>query len=281
MNMEMAKANGASKATTAPSAPAPTKNGAVARVRERLFTLQDLEYQRFQTKLMPGVDPATVIGVRMPQLRRIAKGLSKDPVQQAAFFEELPHAYYEESNVHGLAINEIPSFDACIQELERFLPYVDNWATCDLINPKRAFTGNQDRLLPCIDGWLADHHTYTVRFGVGMLMHYFLEDDAFAPGILKRVVAISSDEYYVNMMRAWFIAEALAKQEKATLPLLEQRGPDDSNGRVDKDSGKHREGSGACTLRLDKWTHNKSIQKARESRRISPELKEHLRTLKR
>ena len=224
-----------------------------------LWVAQELErhidqsYKDFQSKLIPTIDPSVILGVRMPQLRRIAKSLYKNKPLAHAYLQALPHATYEENNIHGLLINEMQDCQQSIQALTVFLPEVDNWATCDLLSPK-PFKKTPEGLLPVVDGWLASSHTYTIRFGVSVLMQNYLTD-AFDTRILERVITIQSEEYYVNMMRAWFFAEALAKQEKATLPLLEQR-------------------------RLDTWTHNKSIQKAIESRRIAPELKDYLRSLK-
>lgn len=237
------------------------KSGAdsCAWVREQIETHLDPTYQAFQSKLIPTIDPKTVEGVRMPDLRRIAKQLAKDPASCAAYLHALPHATYEENNIHGLVINELKDLEACITELDAFLPEVNNWATCDLLSP-RAFKAyvraphDPDELLAHIDRWLSSTHAYTVRFGIGALMRNYLED-RFDPTILQRVIDIRSPEYYINMMRAWFFAEALAKQKETTLNVIEQR-------------------------RLDTWTHNKSIQKAIESRRITPDFKDHLRALK-
>ena len=218
----------------------------------------DPEYQEFQSKLIPTIDPDFILGVRMPDLRRIAKTLVRNPELTSAFFKAIPHTSYEENNIHGLAINESKTFDETIRLLEAFLPEVDNWATCDLLSPKAfkkvAESSESPILLKQVDQWITSTHLYTIRFGVGVLMQNYL-GDAFEKNVLKRVVAIQSEEYYVNMMRAWFFAEALTKQKDATLPILEQH-------------------------HLDTWTHNKSIQKAIESRRISPELKDYVRSLK-
>lgn len=217
-----------------------------------LFKLQDKKYGDFTASLIPTISRDTVIGVRTPQLRALAKRV-KDTEDAKAFILALPHKYYEENNLHGFLICEIKDFDGCIRALDTFLPYVDNWATCDGLRPK-CFKKNLGSLLPHIKRWLSSEHTYTVRFGIEMLMTYFL-DDAFDAKFLKRVSEIKSDEYYINMMIAWYFATALAKQYDATLPYLEKE-----------------------TLPL--WVHNKTIQKAVESYRVSDEHKMYLKTLK-
>ena len=222
-------------------------------LHDQLFALQDLEYRAFHSRLMPTVDPETIIGVRTPELRKLARGFAREP-EAAAFLQTLPHRYYEENNLHGFLIETIKDFDQCIGALDAFLPYVDNWATCDLMSPK-VLKQDLPRLLTHIRRWMASGHVYTIRFGMEMLMRYYL-DEAFRPEYLDWVAAVHSEEYYVNMMIAWFFAEALAKQYDAALPYLL----------------KHR---------LDVWTHNKAIQKARESYRITPEQKAYLKTLKR
>ena len=221
-------------------------------LHDQLFALQDLEYRAFHSRLMPTVDPETIIGVRTPELRKLARGFAREP-EAAAFLQTLPHRYYEENNLHGFLIETIKDFDQCIGALDAFLPYVDNWATCDLMSPK-VLKQDLPRLLTHIRRWMASGHVYTIRFGMEMLMRYYL-DEAFRPEYLDWVAAVHSEEYYVNMMIAWFFAEALAKQYDAALPYLL----------------KHR---------LDVWTHNKAIQKARESYRITPEQKAYLKTLK-
>lgn len=221
-------------------------------IRQRLKELRDEEYRSFHSKLMPETDPAVIIGVRMPQLRKLAKEISVIP-EACRFMKQLPHRYYEENNLHGLLIEGIKDYDECMDALEHFLPYVDNWATCDMIAPK-IFAKHREDLLVHIRAWLRSALTYTVRFGTGMLMRHFLDDD-FREEYLDMVSALRSDEYYVNMMTAWYFATALAKQYEAALPYIEGR-------------------------KLDVWTHNKAIQKARESRRVSQEHKEYLGTLK-
>ena len=227
-------------------------NDVEARVRSRLFEMQDLKYRDFSAKLTPTVDPQRVIGVRTPDLRKYAAELSKTE-DAAAFMATLPHFYQEENNLHGFLIKRIADYDACIAALDTFLPYVDNWATCDLISPKR-LKRNLPRLIGEIRRWMASERTYTIRFGVEMLMSFYL-DDAFDPAYPEMVAALRSEEYYVNMMIAWYFATALAKQWDAALSFIENR-------------------------RLEKWTHNKAIQKALESDRIPGERKAYLRTLK-
>jgi len=217
-----------------------------------LFALQDEAFADFQSKLLPNVPREAMIGVRTPDLRKMAKQISKTPEAQA-FLHSLPHRYFEENQLHAFVLSEEKDFDTCIAELEQFLPYVDNWATCDQLSP-RCFKKHTAELLPYIRKWMASEHTYTVRFGIGSLMRYFL-DEAFKPEYLEWVTAIKSEEYYIRMMQAWFFATALAKQWNATLPYIEQH-------------------------RLDTWTHNKAIQKAVESFRITPEQKKLLQTLK-
>lgn len=221
-------------------------------IQARLFEMQDLEYRDFHGALMPTVDKNTIIGVRTPMLRKFAKELAKRP-DIGEFLEKLPHTYYEENNLHGFLIEHIRDYAKCLAETEKFLPYVDNWATCDLMAPK-VFARHKARLLEPIKGWIASRETYTIRFGVGMLMRFYL-DEEFSPEYAEMVAAIRSEEYYVNMMIAWYFATALAKQYEAVLPYLQER-------------------------RLSVWTHNKAIQKARESYRITPEQKEYLNTLK-
>lgn len=221
-------------------------------VRTHLLSLADEGYKAFHCKLMPGYDEDRVIGVRMPQLRAYAKELIKSG-KADAFIESLPHHYYEEDNLHGLIICTIKDYDEQIARLEELLPSVDNWATCDLLKPA-SFQKNRERLLGDIRRWLDSEETYTVRFGIGMLMAHFLDED-FSPKYLEQVAEIESDEYYINMMRAWYFATALSKQYEASVKLIENR-------------------------RLDIWTHNKTIQKAVESYRISDEQKQYLKSLK-
>lgn len=221
-------------------------------VQTQLWTMQDLKYRDFQCKLMPTVATDTVIGVRTPELRKFAKEFSEKP-EANEFLKILPHKYYEENNLHGFLIENIKDYDRIIVELDAFLPYVDNWATCDLIRP-RGLKKHLEELLGKIKEWISDDHTYTIRFGIEMLMSFYL-DEQFCPEYLELVADIRSEEYYVNMMIAWYFATALAKQYDAVLPYIEQH-------------------------RLNEWTHNKAIQKAIESYRVSGEQKAYLRTLK-
>ena len=221
-------------------------------VQARLFALQDTEYRDFQCRLIPNVDPNTVIGVRTPELRKFAKDFAKEP-EAAEFLRILPHRYFEENNLHGFLIERMKDYDRVIAALDAFLPFVDNWATCDQLRPG-VFAKRPPQLREQIQIWMASGHTYTVRFGIEMLMCLYL-DDAFLPEYLDWVAAIRSDEYYANMMTAWFFATALAKQYDAALPYIEER-------------------------RLAPWTHNKAIQKAVESYRIADAQKAYLRSLK-
>ncbi|MBQ4506316.1 MAG: DNA alkylation repair protein [Firmicutes bacterium] len=222
------------------------------RIREELFRLRDEKYRDFQSGLIPGVDPKRMIGVRTPELRRFAKELIKDE-GSTAFLTELPHEYFDEDQLHAFVISEIKDWGRCIEEVERFLPYVDNWATCDQLSPK-VFKRHRVELMERIKAWTVSDRTYTIRFGIGMLMQHYLDED-FDPSYPEMVAGVSSQEYYVNMMRAWYFATALAKQYGSVIPLIEER-------------------------RLDPWTHNKAIQKAIESRRITDEQKEYLRSLR-
>lgn len=225
---------------------------AVESIQKRLFALQDLKYRDFQAKLTPGVEKEKMIGVRTPELRKLAKEL-KGTNEAAAFLKVLPHEYYDENNLHGFLLSELNDFDETVAAADAFLPYVDNWATCDLLSPK-AFKKHLPELWDKIPDWLASGETFTVRFGIEMLMSFYL-DAAFRPEVNERVAAVKSGEYYVNMMIAWHFATALAKQWDETIPYLTEK-------------------------RLDKWTHNKTIQKAVESYRITDEQKAYLRTLK-
>ena len=221
-------------------------------ILERLFALQDLKYKEFQCKLMPTVDPEAVIGVRTPALRRLAREL-EGTEEAAAFLQSLPHRYYDENNLHGFLLSLVKDCEETVAGLEAFLPYVDNWATCDLISPK-AFRRHPNQLPEQARRWMASQHTYTVRFGIGVLLEFYL-DGAFQTEYLDWAADLRSGEYYVNMMIAWYFATALAKQYDAALPYLLNR-------------------------RLDSWTHNRAIQKALESRRVPEEQKAYLRGLK-
>lgn len=217
-----------------------------------LLSLEDKEYKAFHSKLMPTVDPDVIIGVRTPLLRAEAKRILKEGGYEA-FLSQLPHKYYEENNLHGFLIEGQKDYDKCIAYLDEFLPYVDNWATCDLCSPK-VFRKNKGALAGKILEWIASDYTYQKRFGIKMIMDNFLDDD-FDEKYLKLVADIRSDEYYIKMMQAWFFATALAKQWDATIVYIENKS-------------------------LDTWTHNKAIQKSKESFRVSDEHKAYLNTLK-
>lgn len=225
----------------------------IKEIQTRLFEMQDLGYKEFHLKLMPGVEADSVIGIRTPMLRAFAKEVFKSG-DYDEFLSVLPHKYYDEMNLHGFILCEMKDYDKVIYEIDRFLPYVNNWATCDLVSPKKAFKKNTDKLIVDIKRWILSEETYTCRFGMEMLMSFFL-NDLFEPEHLEWVKDVTSDEYYVNMMRAWYFATALAKQYESTVPYIE----------------KHL---------LDDWTHRKSIQKAVESYRITPEQKEYLKSFR-
>ena len=216
-----------------------------------LFDLRDEEYKRFQCRLIPGISPEKVIGIRIPVLRKFAAEFEKTP-SAALFLQQLPHAYYDENNLHGMLINRMKEADV-FEALDRFLPYVDNWATCDLLSPA-AFRHYPDGLTGSVERWLSSGETYTIRFGIGVLMRFYL-DNRFSSEYLDWVKNIQNSEYYVRMMVAWYFATALAKQYDQTICYLE-------NGS------------------LETWTHNTTIQKAIESLRISPDQKAYLRSLK-
>ena len=220
-------------------------------IRARLFELQDIKYRDFHAKLVPNIDPEKIIGVRTPVLRKLAAELAKDE-RIGEFLADIPHKFYDEMNLHGFIICRIKDYDACVSELDKLLPFVDNWATCDLISPN-CFKKNPERLMEDIKRWIASDEVYTKRFGVEMLMSHFL-DERFKPEYLEMAV-ITSEEYYINMMTAWFFATALAKQYDRILPFF-------------------------TTQTMDTWTHNKAIQKARESNRITKEQKDYLNTWK-
>lgn len=219
---------------------------------EKLQELADSGYRDFQAKLMPTVAKDTIIGVRTPAMRALAKEL-KGTELAASFLQELPHQYFDENQLHAFLINELKDYKQCLEELELFLPYVDNWATCDQLSPK-VLKKQPDATLAAIKKWLGNDHDYTVRFGMEMLMSFYL-DDLFKPEFLAWVAADKNEAYYVKMMVAWFFATALAKQYEATVPYFEQR-------------------------LLPEWSHKKAIQKACESYRVTKEHKEYLRTLK-
>ncbi|MCQ2472497.1 MAG: DNA alkylation repair protein [Clostridia bacterium] len=220
-------------------------------IEDLLFELRDAEYAEFQAKLTPSVDKELFIGVRVPEVRKLAKKIKNDPIV-SDFISELPHKYYDENMLHGLLVSEIKDYEKAVEETDRFLPFVDNWAVCDIMSPK-VFKKHKAELLEKIREWSKSDKTYTVRFGIEMLMSHYLDDD-FKAEYLEFPAAVISDEYYVNMMVAWFFATALAKQWDATIPYLEQK-------------------------KLPEWVHKKTIQKAKESYRITDEQKAYLKTL--
>lgn len=222
-------------------------------IRIELSNLQDLKYRDLQITTIPSVASGRITGVRTPQLRALAKELSKRE-DISLFLEDLPHKLFEEDQLHAFILSGMKNAEECIRLVDKFLPYVDNWATCDQMSPK-VFKKNKKLLLEYVNTWIKSDKTYVKRFAIGMLMEHFLDED-FKPSYLSKVAKIRSDEYYVNMMTAWYFATALAKQYDRTLPFIEEQ-------------------------KLDKWTHNKSIQKAVESYRITPEQKEYLKTLRR
>lgn len=222
-------------------------------VLEELKKLHDDGYRKMQITIIPNIDENAIIGVRTPALRALAKEFSKRE-DISVFLNDLPHKYFEENQLHSFILSTMKDMDTCVRLVDEFLPYVDNWATCDQLSPK-IFKKNKVTLLEYIDKWLKSDQIYVKRFAIGMLMEHFLNED-FKTSYLTKVAKIRSSEYYLNMMIAWYFATALAKQYDSTLPFIEQQ-------------------------KLDKWTHNKTIQKAVESYRITPEQKAYLKTLKR
>ena len=218
----------------------------------RLFALQDKQYAAFRAKLTPGVPEDSFIGIRVPMLRKFAKEFKKE-AESESFLQQLPHEYYDENMLHSLLISQVKDYEECIRLTDSFLPYVDNWAVCDIMSPK-VFAKHKEELLAKIKTWSKSSHVYTCRFGIEILMSHYLNKD-FKAEHLEIPASVRSDEYYVRMMVAWFFATALAMQWEATIPYIEQK-------------------------RLDPWTHNKTIQKAIESYRITSEQKAYLRTLK-
>lgn len=222
-------------------------------ILSELKKLQDKGYRKMQITTIPSVKAESIIGVRTPALRALAKELSKrDDI--SIFLEDLPHKFFEENQLHAFILSGMKDAEECIKLVDKFLPYVDNWATCDQMSPK-IFKKHKDLLLEYVNEWIKSDKTYVKRFAIGMLMEHFLDED-FKTSYLTKVSRIRSDEYYINMMTAWYFATALAKQYDAALPYIEKQ-------------------------KLDKWTHNKTIQKAVESYRITPEQKEYLKTLRR
>lgn len=227
----------------------------IDKIKSELLNLQDKSYKEFHSKLMPTINPDSIIGIRVPVLRNYTKTLFNENSLQELnpFLKNLPHEFYEENNIHAFLIEKITNFEECIIYIEEFLPFVDNWATCDMMNPK-IFKKYPNKLLDKIYQWINSDSVYTIRFGIGMLMRFFL-DENFETKYLDLVSSVKSDEYYINMMRAWFFATALAKQYEQTFIYIKN-------------------------YSLDKWTHNKTIQKANESFRIAKEQKEELKKYK-
>lgn len=221
-------------------------------IPELLFEKRDEDYARFQAGLTPTVAAEKIIGVRVPELRKMAKLLVKDE-QTKAFLRELPHQYYDENMLHGLIVAELRDYEECLAELEFFLPFIDNWAVCDITSPG-IFKKHKAELIGKIRQWTQSDHVYTARFGLEMLMTHYLDAD-YKPEYLEIAAAAKGEDYYLKMMVAWFFATALAKQWESAVPYLESK-------------------------QLPVWIHNKTIQKARESYRVSPEKKEYLNTLK-
>lgn len=226
-------------------------------IQEQLFALQDKHYAEFQSKLIPTLSAGCFIGVRTPELRTLAKQLIKQG-RSNQFTDNLPHKYFDEYQLHAFVISEIKDFNTCINEVNRFLPFIDNWATCDQLTPKVLGKCTVD-LIPYINGWLASNHVYTVRFGIKMLMSYYL-DNNFKPCYLAQVVGIRSEDYYIRMMQAWYLATALAKQWQSAIIYIEPQN--------------------AESAFVDSWVRRKTIQKAIESYRITPEQKQYLKTLR-
>ena len=224
----------------------------IENLEKQLFEMQDLKYRDFHSKLLPGIDRETIIGIRTPMLRKFTKEFA-ETLEAELFLKDLPHRYYEENNMHMMIISWIKDYEVCLKEVKKLLPYVNNWATCDLPAPK-CFAKHKEELLPEIRNWISSGETYTIRSGTGMLMNFYLDED-FRPEYLKLAADIRSEEYYVNMMIAWYFATALAKQWEATIPYIEER-------------------------RLPEWVHRKTIQKAVESYRITPEQKAYLKSFR-
>ena len=221
-------------------------------LQQQLFTMQDLKYRDFHSRLLPGIDKETIIGIRTPILRKFAMEFRKTE-ESRQFLKELPHQYYEENNLHMMLLSAERDYEICLEQVKAFLPYIDNWATCDLPLPK-CYVKHKEELIFEIEQWMASGKTYTIRYGIGVLMRLYLDED-FRPEYLEWVISVRSEEYYVNMMIAWYLATALAKQWDATIPYLEEK-------------------------RLSEWVHKKTIQKAIESYRITPEQKVYLRSLR-
>ena len=217
-----------------------------------LFSKQDIKYRDFQAPLFPNIEKERIIGVRTPVLKNLAKELYGSELANK-FVETLPHQYFDENQLHAFLISLIKDYDTCLKEAEKFLPYIDNWGTCDQLSPK-VFAKHKEELVVSIKKWLKSKHTYTVRFAIGMLMQHYL-DEFFKEEYLEMVANIKSEEYYINMMIAWYFATALAKQWNVTIKYIEEK-------------------------RLSSWVHNKTIQKAVESYRINDTQKDYLKSFR-
>ena len=222
-------------------------------IQEKLFEYQDLGYREFNSKLIPNIDKETMIGVRIPDIRKIEKSLSKEEKEE--FLLKLPHKYFEENMLHGIIISNMKEYNKAIINLEKFLPYVDNWAVCDSISPK-IFKKNREMVITNVLSWVKSNHTYICRFGIGMIMQLYLENEYFKRTYLDIIAKIKTEDYYINMMRAWIFQVALVKQWKEAIVYIEKG-------------------------LLDEFTHNKTISKSCDSYKIEKEKKEYLKTLRR
>lgn len=222
-------------------------------IQEKLFEYQDLGYREFNSKLIPNIDKKTMIGVRIPDIRKIEKSLSTEEKEE--FLLKLPHKYFEENMLHGIIISNMKEYNKVITNLEKFLPYVDNWAVCDSISPK-IFKKNREKAIVNVLSWIKSNHTYVCRFGIGMIMQLYLEDEYFKKSYLDIIAEIKTEDYYINMMRAWTFQVALVKQWKEAIVYIEKG-------------------------LLDEFTHNKTISKSCDSYKIEKEKKEYLKTLRR
>ena len=222
-------------------------------IQEKLFEYQDITYREFNSKLIPNIDKESMIGVRIPDIRKIEKSLSTEEKEE--FLLKLPHKYFEENMLHGIIISNMKEYDKVITNLEKFLPYVDNWAVCDSISPK-IFKKNREKVIVNVLSWIKSNHTYVCRFGIGMIMQLYLEDEYFKRTYLDIIAKIKTEDYYINMMRAWTFQVALVKQWKEAIKYIEKG-------------------------LLDEFTHNKTISKSCDSYKIEKEKKEYLKTLRR
>ena len=222
-------------------------------IQEKLFEYQDLGYREFNSKLIPNIDKETMIGVRIPDIRKIEKSLSTE--EKKEFLLKLPHKYFEENMLHGIIISNMKDYNKVITNLEKFLPYVDNWAVCDSISPK-IFIKNREKAITNVLSWIKSNHTYVCRFGIGMIMQLYLEDEYFKKTYLDIIAKIKTEDYYINMMRAWTFQVALVKQWEEAIVYIEKG-------------------------LLDEFTHNKTISKSCDSYKVEKEKKEYLKTLRR